>query len=596
MQRFLRSVLILVCGASLAWGCATRPEPADLVVLNGRILTVDASDSIQEALAATNGRIVAVGPTSDIRAHIGDRTRVIDLQGRTATPGLIDSHVHFNAPSEDNVDLSDAASIADVVARVAAQVAKTPRGEWVRGSGWDEGKLAEKRYPTAADLDAVSPEHPVWLVQTTNHYGVANSAALKLAGIDRSTADPPAGTIDRDARGNPTGVLKESAQGLVGRGSARGAGRGGRGGGPPAREQQKNNLVRMMESFNREGMTGAKDPGVGQGKWDTYQELMNEGRLTVRIFALWGGGRTADAIEETGKRLASMPRPPASLGEGMLLAGGVKLFMDGSGGARTAWMYEDWNRNFTEKDTGNTGYPTTPPDEYREGVARLHRAGIHVSTHAIGDQAIDWVVDSYDRMLAETPTKGLRHGLIHANTPTDHAIDVMARLQREYDAAYPEAQATFLWWLGDNYAGNLGPERARRLKPFRTFVQKGVRWAGGSDYNVTPFPARYSLWSSVTRETLNGTYGLQPFGTEESIDIRTALKAQTIWAAHQMFLEDQIGSIEVGKDLDLAVWDRDLYTVPAAALKDLKCELTLLKGQVVFHDTASPITVSQAVE
>jgi predicted amidohydrolase YtcJ len=159
----------------------------------------------------------------------------------------------------------------------------------------------------------------------------------------------------------------------------------------------------------------------------------------------------------------------------------------------------------------------------------------------------------------------------------------MARLQRQYDAGYPESQATFMWWIGDNYAANLGPERARRLKPFHTYVDKGVKWGGGSDYDVTPFAARYSLWSSIARQTLNSTFGPTPFGTAEAIDIRTALKSHTIWAAHQMFLEDRIGSIENGKDADLAVWDRDLYTVPTSAIKDLRCMMTLVRGAVVYE-------------
>jgi len=193
------------------------------------------------------------------------------------------------------------------------------------------------------------------------------------------------------------------------------------------------------------------------------------------------------------------------------------------------------------------------------------------------------VVDTYAAALAAKPTKGLRHGIIHDNTPTDHAIEVTARLQKEFDAAYPEAQPEFMWWIGDNYAGNLGAVRAQRLSPLKTFVAKGIKWAGGSDYNVTPFPARYGLWASVARRTLNGRFGATPFGTKESIDVRTALRSYTIWAAHQLFLDDRIGSIEVGKDADIAVWDRDLYTVPADALKDLKCEMTLFRGKVVYE-------------
>ncbi len=243
-------------------------------------------------------------------------------------------------------------------------------------------------------------------------------------------------------------------------------------------------------------MTGAKDPGIGPEKWELYREILAENRLTVRVFALWSGGTTLESAKRALERLDQYPRPPASFDDGRLVSGGVKLFMDGSGGARTAWMYQDWNKNFTDKDSGNHGYPTIDPDVYRQIVQLLHGAGVHVSTHAIGDHAIDWVVDTYDQVLKAKPTRGLRHGIIHANTPTDHAIDTMARLQRDFDAGYPESQATFLWWLGDNYAGNLGHQRVMRLKPFKTYVQKGIKWGGGSDFDVTPFPARYSLWSS----------------------------------------------------------------------------------------------------
>jgi hypothetical protein len=548
--------------------------PADLVLVNGAVLTVDRTDTVAQAVAISGGTITAVGTTAQIKAMAGPKTEVIDLRGRAVTPGLIDTHVHFSAAASlFTVDLGDAEvkSIEEVKKRIAAQVATLKPGEWVRGRGWDEGKYAEKRYITAADLDAVAPNNPVWLTHTTGHYGVGNTYAMKIAEIRPATPDPPAGTIDRDSNGAATGVFKESAMGLVSRHVP-----------PLSRDQEKQGIAGIVRQFNREGMTGAKDPGMGPTKWELYQELLKEGQLTVRVFALWSGARRLEDKDAVLARVKANPRQN-TLGDGMLVAGGVKMFMDGSGGARTAWMHDDWNKNLKEIDKGNVGYPSTDPKAYRQIVTELHNAGVHVSTHAIGDRAIDWVIDTYDQVLKATPTHGLRHGLIHGNTPTDRAIDVMARLQRDYDAAYPEASAGFMWWIGDNYAGNFGPVRNLRMKPFQTFVKKGIQWGGGSDYPVTPFAARYGIWASVARQTLNATYGARPFGTAESVDVRTALRSYTAWAARTMFLEDRIGTIEVGKEADLAVWDRNPYAVPTDQLKDMRCELTLLRGRVVFR-------------
>jgi predicted amidohydrolase YtcJ len=285
---------------------------------------------------------------------------------------------------------------------------------------------------------------------------------------------------------------------------------------------------------------------------------------------------------------AATARPYESTGDDHVVAGGVKLFMDGSGGARTAWMYDEWDKGFTGVDTGNRGYPAMDPDTIRAMIKAYHAAGMHVSVHAVGDRSIDWVVDSYDQALREHPTKGLRHGIIHSNIPTDRAIDLMARLQRDYDAGYPEPSATFMWWIGDTYAGNFGRVRDRRLNPFRTFQRKGIIWANGSDYGVTPFPARYGIWAAVARETLLGTYQGDPFGRDESVDVHTALKAATIWAAHQFFLDKKVGSVEVGKLADLAVWDRDPYAVPTADLKEMRCLLTLFDGKVVYTAPDGP--------
>jgi predicted amidohydrolase YtcJ len=179
-----------------------------------------------------------------------------------------------------------------------------------------------------------------------------------------------------------------------------------------------------------------------------------------------------------------------STGDDHLISGGVKIFADGSGGARTAWLHEDWNKNHREVDAGNRGYSAIDAELLRKQIQLYHDAGLHMSVHAIGDRAIDWVVDSYALALQRNPAPGRRYGIIHANIPSDHAIETMAQLQRTYDAGFPEPSATFTWWIGDTYAGNFGPERCLRLNPFKTYLENGIRWADGSDFDVTPFPAR----------------------------------------------------------------------------------------------------------
>jgi predicted amidohydrolase YtcJ len=320
-----------------------------------------------------------------------------------------------------------------------------------------------------------------------------------------------------------------------------------------------------------------------------------DGGLSVRIFALWSGGNTVADAERVIAARGPTTRPYESTGDDHLMSGGVKLFMDGSGGARTAWLHDDWNKNFTDVDKGNRGYPAADHENIRATILRYHDAGIHISTHAIGDRAIDWVVDSYAMALKRKPTRGLRHGLIHANIPTDRALDRIAEMQRTYDAAYPEPSATFTWWIGDTYAGNFGSARAQRLNPFATFLAKGIRWANGSDFSVTPFPARYGIWSAVAREPLLGVHGRTPFGTAQSVDVRTALKAVTIWAARQMFLEQKIGSIETGKYADLAVWDRDLYKVPTTELKEMQCQMTIFNGRIVYRRSGGVSSLPGAI-
>ena len=583
----MRSFPILAAAVTLALAgaacsSASRGDAPDLILHNGRIITVDSSDRVAEALAIRGDRIVAVGTNDAVRALAGGTTRQVDLGGRAVTPGLLDAHAHVSGSGARrlfllNVGFPAVRSIQDVVDSVRARAATLPAGSWIVGRGWDEGKFAERRLPTAADLDAAAPNHPVFLTNTTGHYSVANSAALRLANITRATPDPPNGTIDRGTDGAPTGVLKESAKGVVERLIP-----------PLSAEQVADGMRAMARDLSAEGMTGIKDPGISGATFEQYRALAAAGAIPVRVFALFSGGRSMAAAQRLIAERAATTRPYESTGDDHIIAGGVKLFMDGSGGARTAWLHDEWNKDFTGVDSGNRGYPAMDPDTARAMIKAYHAAGMHVSVHAIGDRAIDWVMDSYDEALREQPTKGLRHGIIHANIPSDRAIDLMARLQRDFDAGYPEPSAAFHWWIGDTYASNFGPLRDRRLNPFRTFEAKGVRWANGSDFDVTPFPARYGIWAAVARETLLGSVPGDPFGRDEAVDVRTALKAATIWAAHQFFLEDKIGSIEVGKYADLAVWDRDPYSVPTAELKEMRCLLTVFNGREVYAAPGGP--------
>ncbi len=422
-------------------------------------------------------------------------------------------------------------------------------------------------------------------MHTTGHYGVANSLALKLAHITAGTAEPTAGTIDRDSHGNPTGVLKEDSAmkpvtSLI----------------PPITpEQMRQGILYIQQVLHSEGMTSVKDPDIYQLHWDAYKSIVDQGQLKERICVLWHAGSTLESARKALAQINAVPRLPSTLGDHRLLSCGAKIYMDGSGGARTGWVYDDWLRNATTPDVtssgaSNRGYPQVDPAVYREMIRLFHRNGVPVGTHAVGDRAMDWVVDTYALVEQEQPHAGLRHSIIHANLPTPHALDVMANLQRKYDAGYPEMQPGFLWWIGDIYAASYGPKRSQRLEPFRTLQSRSILWSGGSDYFVTPVAARFGLWASIVRQTAKGTYGLQPFGMAEGVDIHTALRSYTAWGSRQMFLEDKIGTVEIGKRADIAVWDRDLYSVSNEQIKDLKCLMTLLDGEVIYASHDSPVT------
>lgn len=580
-RRFLLISALFAAFSLASCGDGPAPEAADTVLIGGKIITVDEDDNIVEALAISDGKIVATGTNAELGRYIGFETEVIELEGRAVSPGLIDSHNHFAWSATDalfSLDLVYPAveNVADVVALVEDAASRAVDGEWIIGGGWDQGKLAEQRNITKLDLDAVSPNNPVWLGHTSGHYGVANSAALELARVTVETPDIDGGHIERFAAGNPTGILTDNAQELIYEVIP-----------PHSVERFVEAIVTTAPKLNAVGITTIKDPEVSESHWQAYFRAKEAGQLPLRVFTLRRVSDSIESAQELAGQLEGSQFADGDTHDDHLVAGGVKVYIDGSGTVRTAWMHDDWHKQLTTVDEGNTGFPVVDPDVLEQQMRLLHNAGIHMGVHSIGDRAIDFTVDTFDKLLEETPTPGLRHSIIHANIPSDHALDVMARLQSEYDAAYPETQPAFLWWIGDAYAGNFGLERNQRMIPLKTYVDRGIRWGASSDYNVTPFAPRFGLWASVARESLMGTFGEHPFGTDESISVQDALASFTRWNAPQVFMEDKIGSLEVGKYADIVVWDRDPYTVPVEELKEMEVDLTLLGGEIVFDRAAS---------
>ncbi len=561
--------LVLAAGAAGA-----KTVPADTVLHHGTILTVDGRDRVVSAMAIRGGRIVALGSDKAIAAFIGKRTKVIDLAGRTATPGMIDAHAHALEGGIDevaNLQLGEASSVADFLARVKARAAELPAGAWLTGSGWNESRIAEHHPPSLAEIDAVSDGHPVALGNTTGHYTLVNSAVLKLAGVDAKTPDPAGGRFDKDASGALTGVIYDSAQDVLDKLVP-----------PVDAATRAKGLTHVIEGALSEGLTGFKDPRTGRLQWDVYAAAAKQAPLTMHVCTLTFAQTDMTAARAAVDDYRQRKREVAAMKGRNLDVCGVKIFLDGSGAGRTAWVYKPFEADAAHANPG-TGLPQMVPEIYREMVDLFTREGMPIGTHAIGDRAIDTVVDAYAAALKKWPKQGLRHSLIHANLPTEHAIGVMADLQKTYDSGYPEAQAEFLWFLGDALAAGWGPERSARMMPYATYVKRGILYSDGSDYPVTPYAPRYGLWSSVAREPDGDRFGKAPFGTAEAVDIHTAMKSHTIWAARQLFLEKDAGSLEVGKLADVAIWDRNPYAVPTASLKDMRCLMTLFGGKVVFE-------------
>jgi hypothetical protein len=538
---------------------------ADLVLVNGNVITVDPTDRICEAVAVKAGKILSVGSNDAIEKLIGEQTRVIDLKGRTLTPGMIDVHGHFAMGGTSylfvlNLRYPKVTSIAQVLEMIKERASVSEPGHWIQGRGWDEALFDERRYIDKNDLDPVTPENPVILRHTSGHYIAVNSLALKLAGLGKDTPDPVGGTIVRDpATKDLTGVFMEGpAMNLVTNIVP-----------SWTVEEVEAGIKKAQELYFSEGLTSVKDPGVDKTGLMAYRNLRERGELKIRSYVLYrvdSAGSVNMAVENG-----------VFGGDDLLNVGGVKIMFDGSGMARTAWMYEEWNKNFTELDKGNFGYPVTPVKTFKEIVKVAHDADLQICTHTIGDRAMDVSMDAYEEAIKDNPRGDARHSLIHANAPSYEQMDRMADFGGNLVI---ETQSPFLYFIGDNYAGNFGPERSKRMIPLKSLLDRGITVGNSADWSVCPFPPRYGLWAAVARKTWKGTYGSHPFGLDESVTVKDALRTYTILAAKCLFMEDNVGSIESGKYADMVVWSEDLYKVPIEQLKDVKVEMTFVEGQL----------------
>jgi len=536
---------------------------ADLLLLNGRIVTVDDGFGMAEAVAVRDGLIQAVGGTSDIEALRGDETEVIDLGGRMVLPGLIDSHIHVVGTgqliSQINCRTPPMSSIADIVAAVEEEVAEAEPGEWIIGRGWDQAKLSEHRNPTRWDLDAVAPENPVWLTRTCGHIAVVNSVALELGGVSKDTAQPPGGNIVKDEGGVPTGLLEEGpAMNLVRRHI------------PPMSFDDAASAIRSAsQAFSEAGLTGVIDPGISSMVMRAYQRVADEGKLTVRVNMMLSGWGPDETVDESVERIMDFP-VTTGFGDDLLRFLGLKLLIDGGVGGRTALLREPY-----EGDPENRGILTMSEEDLQKRVDAGNLTDMMVGVHCAGGGAMDIVLNAFEETDRKRPIKGRRFTLIHAYQPSEANFETCRRL-----GVVVASQPSFLYYLGDSYHENVGDERSRWLKPHRAWIDNGIMVAAGTDSPVTPYLPFPSLWAAIARRTeVRGTQ----MGTEQRVTREEAIRMYTINGAYLSFEEDVKGSIEVGKLADMIVIDRDILECPEDEIRDTRVLRTFLGGETVYE-------------
>jgi predicted amidohydrolase YtcJ len=527
---------------------------ADLVIMNGKIVTVDAEESVAEAVAMRGNRIEAVGSDEEVSNWIGEGTEVISLDGKTALPGLIDSHMHpgsYGAFKVRGVQCGpDFESIEEVLEAIRAKAEATPEGRWILGYTLDDVKLG--RYPTRVELDSVTPANPLYIQRRDGHIGVVNSLALAAGGITRDTPDPPHGKIDRDEAGEPTGVLRELAKDIVYNEIPENT-----------VEDYHDGLGIVNKEFLSLGLTTVHASMTTSDEFKALQWLKKDSELILR-YCVHASGREDGMLEAL---IAAGIQTP--FGDDWLKITEIEWVFDTSTSGRTAAYYDPY---VGEPD--NTGILLYDQEDITDRVTRAHLAGLRVGLDGIGDRGIDRALDAIEAALKEAPREDHRHRI-------EHCCYVPPKIQdRILELGVIDASANgFLHDLGDAYKANRGEAQMRWMWPHRTLLDRGIPAPAHSDCPVcTPNPW-IGMYGLVTRKTSGG----DTLYAGEGITPMEAIKAYTIDGAHSAWEEDIKGSIEPGKLADLVVVDRDLLTIPVDDLKNVEAVITIVDGRVAYR-------------
>jgi predicted amidohydrolase YtcJ len=542
----MRAILALLM--LQGWGvAAAAPET---IYVNGSIWTGDAKQPNAEAIAIAEGGIVAVGRSDAIRKLAAPSTRIVDLRGAPVVPGFIDNHVHFvsGGLALDRVDLRDAQTPAEFSRRIAEAAARLPSGRWVLDGNWDHETWGGQ-LPTRDWIDKQTPATPVFVSRLDGHMALANSVVLKLAGIDEKTPDPDGGTIVRDAAGRPTGVLKDAAMLLVTKVLP-----------PPSDEELEQGLQRAMEHAVSRGLTQVHDMGGLEDfrVLELYRRKRAEDKLRLRIYSFVP---LADF-----KQAAAFKQRNA-----WLRWGGVKGYVDGSLGSTTAWFHRPY-----EDEPTTSGLTVTNPELLRSQIIAATDAGLHVTVHAIGDRANDWLLDTYAQAEQAGPNKDRRFRIEHAQHLTPAAISKFAPLRVVASMQPPHAIDDGRW-----AEKRVGAERLKGMYAFRSLLDARAHLTFGSDWPVAPLDPLTGIYAAVTRRTLDGAHpnGWQP---QEKITVAEALHAYTAANAWAGFQEGKVGVLKTGALADFVVLSRDLFSTPPIQIADIKVVRTVVGGRDVF--------------